>query len=84
MSSITSIKSYREARPNQRVTIRGVPTDISQRKEVDRGPMNVRGYIGEFWYDLNIDGVASDLTATFELNRLDGGVTVRVNEVHVI
>jgi hypothetical protein len=78
------IKSYGEARPDQRVTVDGVPTDISQRKRVDRWPTNAHGCFGEIWYDLNIDGEASDLTATFALKWADGGVTVHLNDIHVM
>jgi hypothetical protein len=78
------IKGYGEARPGQRVTVDGVATDISQRKRVDRWPTNAHGCFGEIWYDLNIDGEASDLTATFALQRADGGVTVHLDDIHVI
>lgn len=78
------IKSYGDADPSQRVTVEGVPTDITQRKRVDRWPTNSHGYFGEIWYDLNIDGNASDLTATFELKWADGGVTVHLNDIHVM
>jgi hypothetical protein len=78
------IKSYGEAQPDQRVTLEGVPTDISQRKRVDRRPTNAHGCFGEIWYDLNIDGEASDPTATFALKGADGGVTVHLNDIHVM
>src|SRR5437764_864117 len=61
------IKGYGDADPIQRVTVAGVPTDIAQRKQVDRWPTNPQGFFGGIWYDLNIDGVVSDLTATFDL-----------------
>ena len=78
------IKSYGDADPGQRVTVGGVPTDISQRKAVDRWPTNAWGCFGEIWYDLNIDGKASDLTATFALKWADCGVTVHLNDIHVM
>jgi hypothetical protein len=78
------IKSYGDADPSQRVTVAGVPTDITQRKRVDRWPIKSDGRFGEIWYDLNIDGKASDLTATFELRMVDGGVTVHLNDIHVM
>ncbi len=78
------IKNYGEADPNQRVTVDGVPTDITQRKTVDRWPTDAHGCFGEIWYDLNIDGKASDLTATFALNCADGGITVHLNDIHVM
>ena len=79
------IKSYGEAFQSQRATVAGVPSDVHQRKEVDRWePPNGAGEVGEIWYDLNIDGVASDLTATFRLVRMPGGLLVRLNDIHVM
>ena len=78
------IKSYGDADPTPRVTVEGVPTDITQRKRVDRSSIKPNGCFGEVWYDLNIDGKASDLTATFELRIVDGGVTVHLNDIHVM
>ena len=78
------IKTYGEARKSQRVTLLGVPSDVTQRKEVDRWEESPSGEIGEIWYDLNIDGVVSDLTATFQLVRVRGGVVVRLLDVHVM
>jgi hypothetical protein len=79
------IKSYDEADPKQKVTVEGVPTYTPQRKEVDRWPdANPYGFFGEIWYDLNIDGKTSDMTATFALKRTDdGGVTVHLDEIGV-
>src|SRR4030095_6544292 len=53
------VKSYGDAREDQRVTVAGVPSDITQRKKVSRWEENKYGVVGEVWYDLNIDGVAS-------------------------
>ena len=78
------VKSYDEADPNQRVTVDGVPTDITQRKTVTRWPTNARKVIGEIWYDLNIDGKASDLTAKFDLKLTDRGITIYLNQIHVM
>ena len=78
------IKSYGAATKRQRVTLTGVPSDVEQRKEVDRWKANARGEIGEIWYDLNIDGVVSDLTAIFRIVRVRGGVVVRLDDVHVM
>ena len=78
------IKSYGEASPTQRVTLAGKPTDISQRKNVCRFPKNKHGAIGHIWYDLNIDGSASDLTATFEILEKAGGLTIRLDDIHVM
>src|SRR5262245_13475949 len=70
-----AIKNYGDFRPGQRVTVDGVPTAKPQVREVDRWPTNAKGCVGEIWYDLNIDGEASDLTATFALDWAEGGVT---------
>jgi hypothetical protein len=78
------IQGYGEADPGQRVTVEGVPTDIMQRKKVSRGPTNARGDFGEIWYDLNINVKASDLTALFDLKWTEGGVTVHLDDIHVM
>ncbi len=78
------VKSYGDAREDQRVTVAGVPSDVSQRKQVDRWEANRYAEVGEIWYDLNIDGVASDLTATFRIVRVPGGLIVRLNDIHVM
>lgn len=78
------IKSYGNALPTQRVTLQGKPTDITQRKKVTRWPKNKLNEIGEVWYDLNIDGFASDLTATFEIVSTEAGLLLRLNEIHVM
>ncbi|WDP88322.1 MAG: hypothetical protein HUN04_00590 [Desulfobacter sp.] len=53
------VKGYGDALPKQKVTVQGKPTDITQRKEVDRWEPNGLGEIGEIWYDLNCS--SSDL-----------------------
>jgi len=78
------VKSYGDAREAQHVTVAGVPSDVSQRKEVDRWEANGSGEIAEIWYDLNIDGVATDLTATFRVVRVPQGLVVRLNDIHVM
>jgi len=78
------VKSYGDAREEQRVTVAGVPSDIKQCKKVDRWPANRYGEVGEIWYDLNIDGVASDLTATFRVVRVPQGLVIRLNDIHVM
>ncbi len=78
------IKSYGEASPTQRVTLAGKPTDIAQRKEVTHWPQNRPKGIGEVWYDLNIDGYASDLTATFRIVSTPAGLILRLNDIHVM
>jgi len=78
------IKDYGAARPDQRVTLAGKPTDISQQKDVERWEENHAGIIGEIWYDLNIDGSVSDLTATFSLRLVPNGVVLELNDIHVM
>jgi hypothetical protein len=78
------VKGYDEARPEQRVTVAGVPSDVTQRKEVTRWTRNRYGESGEIWYDLNIDGVASDLTATFRIVESRNGITIYLNDIHVM
>ena len=78
------IKSYDECRPEQKVTVMGKATDIAQRKEVTRWPINPHGYVGEIWYDLNIDGYVSDLTATFGICESSDGFTIELNDIHVM
>src|ERR1051326_8423197 len=52
-----AIKGYGDANPTQRVTVRGEPTDVHQRKNVKRWPPPRRNdAIGDVWYDLNVDG----------------------------
>jgi hypothetical protein len=78
------IKSYGEALPTQRVTLAGKPTDITQRKEVTRWPENRLKGVGDVWYDLNIDGFASDLTATSWIVSTPEGFVLRLNDIHVM
>jgi hypothetical protein len=79
-----AIKSYGESKPDQRVTVKGEPTDIYQRKEVTWWDENRHGSVGEIWYDLNIDGFVSDLTATFDVRKDPDGFTIRLGEIHVM
>jgi hypothetical protein len=78
------IKTYGDARPSQKVTLKGKPTDISQRKKVHRHPPNDFNSIGWIWYDLNIDGYASDLTATFHFKMVPAGILVFLDDIHVM
>jgi len=77
------IEGYGDAEPNQRVTLQGKPTDITQRIEVSRWPEQ-QGCVGEVWYDLNINGFASDITATFDIRTTSGGLVLYLNDVHVM
>jgi hypothetical protein len=78
------IKAYGDEEPNQKVTFVGEPTDITQRKKVRRHEPNRFGFIGEIWYDLNINGYASDLTATFHLKTTPEGLLIYLNDIHVM
>ena len=78
------VKAYGVSKPDQRITLHGKPTDITQRKEVSRWSRNDRGEIGEIWYDLNIDGYVSDLTATFTILERDARLEIELNEIHVM
>ena len=78
------IKSYSEGGPEQRVTLTGKPIAVQQVKEVTRWQLNEIGFFGEIWYDLNIDGYVSDLTATFNLRYEEDGVYVELNDIHVM
>ena len=78
------IKAYGERRPDQKVTVAGMPSDVTQRKEVDRATKNGDGRVGAIWYDLNIDGLASDLTATFDVILEQGKLRIFLNDIHVM
>ena len=79
-----AIKRQDAADPNRHVTLKGSPTHRAQDKEVDRFPEgNAHGYMGEIWYDLNINGQVSDLTATFSLHQTAEGIIVKLMDIHV-
>jgi len=78
------VKAYGDGKPSQKVTLVGKPTDVSQRKEVTRWKRNEYGVVGEIWYDLNIDGFASDLTATFHICEDHDGLTIKLNDIRVM
>jgi len=78
------IKGYGDALESQRVTVEGKPTDVHQRKAVTRWESSRRAGIGEIWYDLNIDGLASDLTATFWILEKSDGLYLELNDIHVM
>jgi hypothetical protein len=78
------ITRYGDAEPGQKVTVEGKPTDITQRKSVQRFAKNKRGFVGHVWYDLNINGFASDLTATFDLRSDSGGLALVLDDIHVM
>jgi len=74
------IKAYGEASSDQCVTVQGRPTDVTQRKVVDWWSTG----LGQVWYDLNINGKVSDLTATFDLERTNQGLIIKLNDIHVM
>jgi hypothetical protein len=78
------IAAYGSEGASNVVTLAGVPTDVTQRKEVTRWEADASGRIGYIWYDLNINGLASDLTATFDLVRRDDGIHVLLSDIHVM
>jgi hypothetical protein len=78
------IKGYDEGDAAQKVTLAGMPTDVYQRKEVIRWPESRPGGIGEIWYDLNINGYVSDLTATFAIQESANGLTIVLEEISVM
>jgi hypothetical protein len=78
------IKGYDESDAAQKVTLDGMPTEVYQRKEVMRWPESRLGGIGEIWYDLNINGYVSDLTATFAIQESTDGLTIVLEEISVM
>lgn len=79
-----AITQYGDAEPGQKVTVEGKPTDITQRKSVQRFAKNRHRYVGEVWYDLNINGFVSDLTATFFLRDDGDRLILELNDLHVM
>ena len=80
----SAVQSYDEARPGQKVTLVGLPTDVTQRKDIDPWEPPRADVLGEVWYDLNIDGFASDLTATFDIVAEPAGLLLRLCDLHVM
>ena len=78
------ISQYGDAVLGQKVTMQGKPTDIIQRKNVLRFEKNHHGFVGHVSYDLNINGFASDLTATFDLRAVAGGIVLVLDDIHVM
>jgi hypothetical protein len=78
------IEQYGDAELGQKVTVEGKPTDIKQRKSVQRFARNKQGFVGHVCYDLNINGLASDLTATFGLRVDVGGLVLVLDDIHVM
>jgi len=78
------IKGYGQQLPTQRVTLAGRATDISQRKDVDRHEKPQSWSVGYIAYDLNLDGVLSDLTATFVIFEKDDYLAIVLEDIHVL
>ena len=78
------IKAYGSGRSTQIVTLEAKRTDVAQRKSVERWSDAPNGTLGEVWYDLGIDGMTSDLTATFYLVQKKDGLALRLIDVHVM
>jgi hypothetical protein len=78
------VKAYGDASPSQKVTLHGKPTDIMQRKRVYRWQRNACDAVGQIWYDLNIDGFPSDLTATFTIIQRPNGLAVELDDIHIM
>ena len=80
-------------RNEHRVTLTGASRDRViggrvlvdiQRKEVDRvAEPNDGGELHDVWYDLCIDGMMSDQTATFRLVRVPQGLALRLYDICV-
>jgi hypothetical protein len=78
------IKHYDQADPAQRVTVQGTPNPHEQRKEIDRWPEVLPGgRFGHVWYDLNIDGKTSDITATFFATQTETGVALVLEQIGI-
>lgn len=82
------IDSYGDGKKNE-VTLTNDGTSIDgagnvspfkQRKEVDWFD-NGQGAI---WYDLNINNKVSDLTATFDLEKNNGQLLIKLHDIHVM
>jgi hypothetical protein len=78
------IKAYGNSHPDQKVTLAGQPTDVTQNKDVTRWKPSRHGAIAEIWYDLNIDGHVTDLTATFHVFEAKDGLVIKLNDIHVM
>ncbi len=75
--------AYGELNAQCRVTLHGVPTHMSQIKDLERWPKNVRGQVGEIWYNLNFDGFVTEYTALFEILDDGNGLTIALTDMGV-
>ncbi|UUZ46932.1 hypothetical protein LP420_24980 [Massilia sp. B-10] len=78
------VKGYGESNPAQKVTLHGKPTETWQRKEVSCRDEPEFGAVGNVWYDLNIEGDLSDLTATFTIYKNAKGFIVVLEQIHLM
>ena len=78
------IKGHGTSDPRQRVTLKGSASQYSQRRRVSHWTKNSRDGLGDIWYDLNIDGFATDLTATFDLVETEQGIIIRLNDIRTM
>jgi hypothetical protein len=76
-------ESYGTLDPQCRVTLHGMPTHMTQVKDVDRWPKNTRGQVGEVWYNLNFDGFVTEYTALFEILDDGSGLTIALIDIGV-
>ena len=76
-------ETYGTLDPQCRVTLHGVPTHMTQVKDVDRWPKNTRGQVGEVWYNLNFDGFVTEYTALFEIVDDGSGLTIALLDIGV-
>jgi hypothetical protein len=83
------IKSYGDDESSPKVTLsnNGLSIDgagniekATQRKEVTWFDETR----GDVWYDLNINGYVSDLTATFDLQKTDTEIHIFLDDIHVM
>jgi hypothetical protein len=84
-------RGVEDTHANRRVTLEGVPyvftiegrTEVRhQRTEVERWEAaNDGGEVAEIWYDLNVDGILSFLTATFRLVQVPEGLALRLYDI---
>lgn len=83
------IKAYGGSETTQKVTLLNNGLAIDGRGEIEVA--NQRKEVtwfddkkGDVWYDLNIDGYVSDLTATFWLEKTDNELVVILDDIHVM
>jgi hypothetical protein len=66
-------------------TVGGRTVVLRQQNEVERfHEPNDGGEVAEVWYDLNLDRVKSDLTATIRLVRTPDSLILRLYDIHVM